>query len=148
MKLRKVTDYNKIPIGSNYFQPKHRLGYKNDSVDKPALSLLHPPPGYPAPWIGGISPAHSSPNYLPPQYYPFGLAYSPTPYGYHPQHPHFPLISSYHHGPSQSNPPAPIGNPAGLVPACLSIYQWCDKHNLGEEEHQGLIKETWFPCGR
>ena len=115
------------------------------------------PPGYhPVTHAGAAhSPwnVHGYPNFLasptPHQYYPYPATppgYPPMPWGY----PHMsqgpqPHTPGPHHNHNDITRTAAIGlggisTPAAQPASTSSLEDWCNKHNLGNEERLGLIK--------
>lgn len=153
LKLRKVTDYNQVPLGTNHFGAKHRIGFSNAN-DLPAV----PSPAVPPPDGPPFYPLHPQHHYSYPHgpYHPLPVApygslghYAP---GFAPLNPvAFPPASAPGHSlysnqvqlddstvrnqavvPEQSNP--------GLSVPQVAVKAFCDKYDLGDEEREGLRK--------
>lgn len=63
--------------------------------------------------------------------------YPPMPWGYPP-----PAVQPHTPGPAQmqSLPSTPLAMPAVSTASQLTVEGWCNKHNLGDDERQGLTK--------
>jgi hypothetical protein len=146
-KLRKVTDYDLIPLGSNCFLPKNRIGFNNE---KPLASSMQAPPGHPNPWAALGYPPHP---FMLPQYYPYPPPqYPPTQFGFALQGPPMAPSSNGFYGTQShtiyptsdsgqgsSNPQFSGAGPS-IPSARMGVDQWCDKFDLGDEERDGLKK--------
>jgi hypothetical protein len=139
-----VTDYELIPLGSNCFLPKNRIGFS----EKPStpLSSMQLPAGLPGAWptVGGYPP-----HQLPFPYYPYPPPpYNPTQFGYPPHGP--PMLSATpghtFYGPQLTTPAVHVPNSSVPGPSSsttssrMGVDQWCDKFDLGDEEREGLKK--------
>ena len=138
LKLCKHTNLDKAPIGSNFFHPKDRLGYKNEAPQTPIPSFPHPGPH--SPWSQPPYQNFGMPSpHAPHTFFPYGgmavPGYPPMPWGY-PQ-PHTPgsMPSSAHALPT----PSMLMQASSSVNQ-LTVEEWCNQHNLGDDECQGLTK--------
>ena len=155
-KLRKVTDYNQVPLGSNYFGAKHRLDFSKSAKPIPvtiADTSAGPSGAAPSSWDG-------HPYYPPlpnPQHY--GHPWHPTPYQFYgtPYASGFPPLNAPAFLPNVTSTTTGVhseqvqldqGNkavvPEQLTPT-LSVVQaavkaFCDKYEFGDEEREGLRK--------
>jgi hypothetical protein len=161
-KLRKVTDYNQVPLGSNYFGAKHRLGF---SKSKPAPVTVpdtdnmsagsaastyqssvwngHPyyqplqnPPhhyyGHPYQGMASYDNHYYSPGFAPLN----PTAFPPTPI----IHSESNQVQSGPSGPSQGNAVVPKQLTPALSAPLAAVKAFCDKYDLGDEEREGLCK--------
>jgi hypothetical protein len=152
LKLRKSTDFRTAPLGSNFFRPKDRLGASgNKTIEAPLTPMTVPTFGYPA---GPHSPSPSQlpgnqlsyQNFTPPSHimpptfpgFPYGgmpssPGYPPLPWGYP-----LPMAPGSAPTPPMSVPQLSSSTPAPFTQ--LTVEDWCRKHNLGDDERQGLMK--------
>ncbi|KAG6894622.1 hypothetical protein C0992_005365 [Termitomyces sp. T32_za158] len=157
LKLRKVTDITKPPLGQNFFLPKDRIGSSlNTRSTTSAINTVTPttPSLTPAPAWHGFYP-YPSPSMMGfPLPMPWSYPQTPTPPGY-------PQMLSYNFGtPTPQGQPMPYynGTPgptiqlntypsteqtrasASASPSEVSVHEWCAHHKLGDAERRGLIK--------
>jgi hypothetical protein len=147
MKLRKDTNFDKIPLGSNFFAAQNRIGYKREALQDKGLCTPRQPSN--SPWMTGPpgSPAGYPANYpqmphysqhtpTPSPYYAYG---SPRLWAYHmrpPQLPHtsvhqqlytHPTITEAHAAEYVAQPlitqSGPSVNPASVVLSHTSAAQ-------------------------
>lgn len=140
-KLRKVTDYNQVPLGTNHFGAKHRIGFSKElkhtkpvlptPVTNPDMSVVPTIPANQPPFDG-----HPSQYYYPPHMNPLQHRYS------YPYHPLVPYGSHYAPGFAPSNPAA--------FPPAAPLSLQSDHVQLGDSSHgrdgtvrnQAIVPET------
>jgi hypothetical protein len=152
-KLRKVTDYNQVPLGSNYFGAKHRLGFLKSTKPAPVAAVPDMSASSAAPsWDGHPY----CPSLQSPLQHHYGHSYQPmTLYGNYYTPGFAPLnATAFPPGPTSTahsdqvqlgqdnQAPAIVPKPftSALSVSQAAVKAFCDKYDLGDEEREGLRK--------
>lgn len=144
--MRKITSYEQIPLGSNFFLPGNCIGAGSLGANNIPPQNAPPPPAYPAMqsmWNNGGPPAYSPQP--PSPYYQYSISQYPSPWG-HGQYPHMPQMHSpmpslFSGMPLTTTPTKATAGPSASRAADRDIInEWCNTYELGEDERQGLAK--------
>jgi hypothetical protein len=149
-KHRKVTDYDQVPLGSNYFKQKYRLDFSK-SV-KPVVSPIRAAPVTAGPDMSASSAAPSNSSWN-------GQLYGPPFESPHYRHPYQPMMLYSNYYPSPTHfPPVPANQvqlsqadtanhaaiPTSSTPTLsapqAAVKAFCDKYDFGNEEREALHK--------